>query len=127
MSAPVHRNRTLWIVTGVAVLFIIASAGLALGLVSDSRSATASEQAQAAAKKAKDTADCVNRVLGQRAGPAASDAAAHVTFAKALKALTTAHAGDTAALTRFVKAANDYEATLASNEGFRRKHPLGRC
>lgn len=88
----------------------------------------AARQAADASTAARNTSNCVNNVLAQRAAPTANDAEAHIRFAVALSNLVTAtKPQQPAAFVRFVAAAKSYVHTLQADQAYRDAHPLGRC
>jgi CHASE1-domain containing sensor protein len=111
--APVER--ALMRTTALVVALCIAVAGLALGGVAVSKTATVSQ--------------CINDNLGDRNAPSARDAAAHIKFAQALNAVLKAPTGpqQQTAFAAFERASDEYARTLQDDQKLRDQHPLGRC
>lgn len=81
-----------------------------------------------AVRSAWSTASCVNRVTGDRAPATQSDSRAHAEWAESLAALLDAPKTQQAQMvTAFVAETAKYAHTLAVNQAYRDKHPLGRC
>lgn len=71
---------------------------------------------------------CLNANLGQRSAPSASDASAHIAWAKSLDALLTAPpGGQRADVTTFITATGTYVHMLEADQADRNAHPLGKC
>ena len=81
--------------------------------------------------RASAVADCLNNILGERAGVTASDARAHIVWSKEIQKLTahpaTSVRGQRAASLEFQAATNRYVAVLSANQAYRDSHPLGAC
>lgn len=103
--------------TALVVVLMIAVAALVIALVAETR--------------AGNIGNCINTNLGQRSGPTAHDARAHIAFARAVDGLfltpSATQAERIAEAARFKVQVQAYVDTLVKDQADRDAHPLGRC
>lgn len=114
--------KTVWTLTALLVVAIIAVTALAYGYVGERNSSEAKTQSLRIAK-------CVNNVLALRQTPASADSSAYQAIFAAINQVIVAAPGpaQTAAFVAFEKTLTTNQAILDEDQTFRASHPLGVC
>lgn len=114
--------KTVWTLTALLVVAIIAVTALAYGYVGERNSSEAKTQSLRIAK-------CVNNVLALRQVPATADSTAYQAIFSAINDVIIASPGPAqqAAFVSFEKILAQNQVVLNEDQAFRTAHPLGAC